>query len=92
MSNKKVILSRGKNQQSVLNQLLTAWNFDYATFAKELGVDRDTLWQYRAGKRKLKLETEQIQKLESLLDLIGLRFRDLPPDWFRDTHQSTEKN
>lgn len=65
----------------VLDQLLESWNMTYFDFAKQLDIDHRSLWRYRKGERKLRLDTSQIKTLICLLSQVGLRFEDLPDDW-----------
>jgi hypothetical protein len=68
----------------VLDQLLDAWHLDYVAFSDYLGLDRRNLWRYRTGKREFRLNMQQMAKLDELLGQVGLRFKDLPDDWFLD--------
>lgn len=87
MKDKPSDLSRGKKQKSMLDRMLDEWDLDYNGFADFLGVQRMALWRYRKGEREFRLNMEQIQKLDKLLEKLGKRFSDLPPDWYRDLDQ-----
>jgi hypothetical protein len=83
--------SRGEREKSMLDILLERWEMDYQGFSRALGIDYDTLLQYRKGKRRFRLDMEQIQKLEALLEQVDRKFRDLPTDWIRDKQAREEK-
>lgn len=84
MTTFNIDLSIANPEKSVLDQVLEALNMDYVSLADYLGLDRRTLWQYRAGKREFKLNMEQIHKLEELLAKVGLSLKKLPSDWYLD--------
>ena len=84
MNIKNEKLSRGKQKKSMLSDLLDKWELNYNSFADYLGIHRTHLWKYRQGKREFRLNMEQIHKIEKLLEKVGMKFEDLPPDWFLD--------
>jgi DNA-binding NtrC family response regulator len=82
-------ISEAKNQESVkeksvLEQLLEVNGLDLNGLSEYLGIGRTTLWQYRVGRREFRLNMQQISKLDSLLQKMGKRLSDLPPDWILD--------
>ncbi len=83
-TNNQCGLSSDKQEKSMLQQLLDQWELDYNRFSDVLGIDRQSLWQYRTGKREFRLSMEQIQRLEKLLKQVDKTFSDLPSDWYRD--------
>lgn len=76
--------AKGKKQNSMLDTLLKKWGWNYVQFSKYMGISRFTLIKYRNGERELRLNWEQIKKLELLLDQVEMNFNDLPDNWFRD--------
>lgn len=85
--------SNRAKQKSMLDILLEKksekdeklWN--YYRLARYLGIGRNTLTQYRTGKREFRLNWEQILKLKALIEEVGFRMEDLPLDWYRDINE-----
>lgn len=77
-------------KRPVLIQLLEAWNITYVDFSRRLGINRQTLFQYRKGTRQLTLNTQQIKTLNKMLSDVGLNFEDLPDNWILESIESNE--
>jgi predicted transcriptional regulator len=76
-------------KRPVLIQLLEAWNITYVDFSRMLGINRQTLFQYRKGTRQFTLNTQQIKILNKMLAEVGLSFADLPDNWIIENIEST---
>lgn len=70
--------------QPVLLQILKPLGLNYVQFARRLNIGISTLENYRRGTRKLRMSTDQVKTLVSLLEEVGLDIRELPDDWILD--------